>query len=159
MTLPWKSSMTSNVAKTPCVEESERICLSLLAGILEYCRVSCVHQNIFTRKVTDMAFTSDFCNNHSHPLRPCIWCPGTLLFNVPRPCPTRPRIPYCLDVPKSFVSRPQVPSPQTRIPMSPSPCPHPTFIHSPNHFKTPRLYYKFSKEYFYKCPGTANSCS
>lgn len=26
-------------------------------------------------------------------------------------------------------------------------------------FKTPRLYYKFSREYFYKCPGTANSCS
>ena len=24
---------------------------------------------------------------------------------------------------------------------------------------TSRLYYKFSKEYFYKCPGTANSCS
>ena len=25
-------------------------------------RVGCVHQNIFTRKVTDIAFTSDFCN-------------------------------------------------------------------------------------------------
>ena len=26
-------------------------------------------------------------------------------------------------------------------------------------FKTSRLYYKFSKEYFLKCPGTANSYS
>ena len=26
-------------------------------------------------------------------------------------------------------------------------------------FKTSRLYYKFSKEYFSKCPGTVNSCS
>ena len=26
-------------------------------------------------------------------------------------------------------------------------------------FKTSRLYYKFSKEYFYKCPGSTNSCT
>ena len=35
-----------------------------------------------------------------------------------------------LDVLKSLVSRPQVPGPHTRVPMSPSPGPRPTFIHS-----------------------------
>ena len=40
-------------------------------------------------------------------------------FTSLRPRPTRPRIPH-------------VPSPHTRVPMSPSPCPRPTFIHSQN---------------------------
>ena len=62
--------------------------------------VGCLHQNIFTRKVTDIAFTSDFCNNHSHPrpVRPCIriWRPASPSQTFPRPI---------LDVPKSLVSR------------------------------------------------------
>ena len=33
-------------------------------------RMGCLHQNIFTKKVTDIAFTSDFCNNYSHPASP-----------------------------------------------------------------------------------------
>ena len=56
------------------------------------------------------------------PLRPCIWRPPSLSHTSP--CPI-------LDVPKSHVSRPQVPSPHTHVPMSLSPCPRPTFIHSP----------------------------
>ena len=64
----------------------------------------------------DIAFTSDFCDNHSHPVSP-----GSLYLTSPHPI---------LDVLKFLVSRPQVPSPHTRIPMSPSPCPRPTFIHS-----------------------------
>ena len=78
-------------------------------------RVGCLHQNIFTRKVTDTAFTSDFFNNHYRPRVPCV-----PVFEVPRPHPTRPQVP-------SLASQ----SPHTRVPMSPSPCPHPTFIHSP----------------------------
>ena len=74
------------------------------------------HQNIFTRKVTDIAFTCDFCNNHSHPASP-----ASLYLTSPRPI---------VDVLKSLVSRPHVPSPHTRVPMSLSPCPRPTFIHS-----------------------------
>ena len=35
-----------------------------------------------------------------------------------------------LDVPKSLDSRPEVPNPHTCVPMSPSPCPCPTFMHS-----------------------------
>ena len=81
-------------------------------------RVGCLHQNLFTRKVTDITFTSDFCDNHSHPASP-----ASLFLTPPRPI---------LDVLKSRVSRPQVPSPHTRVPMSPSPCPRPTFIHSPS---------------------------
>ena len=57
-----------------------------------------------------------------------------LRLYLPRPRPTRPRVPYVPrpipDVPTSLPSRPQVPSPHTRVPMSPSPCPRPTFIHS-----------------------------
>ena len=49
--------------------------------------------------------------------------PASLSHMSPRPI---------LDVLKSLVSRPHVPSPHTRVPMSPSPCPCPTFIHSPN---------------------------
>ena len=73
-------------------------------------RVGYLHQNIFTRKVTDIVITS----NYSHPASP--------FHTSSRPI---------LDVLKSLVSRPQVPSPHTRVPMSPSPCPRPTFIHSP----------------------------
>ena len=89
-------------------------------------RVGCLHQNIFTRKVTEIAFTSDFCNNYSHPASPTSLylislCPHP---HVPTsPCPI-------LDVLNSLVSHPQVPSPHTCVPMSPSPCPCPTFIHS-----------------------------
>ena len=87
-------------------------------------RVGCLHQNIFTRKVTDIAFTSDFFNNHYRPRVPCV-----PVFEVSAsPSHTCPR--PILDVLKSLVSRPQVPSPHTRVPMSPSPCPRPTFIHS-----------------------------
>ena len=56
--------------------------------------VGCLHQNIFTRKVTDIAFTSDFCDNNSHPVSP-----ASLYLTSPRPK---------LDVLKSLVSRPQV---------------------------------------------------
>ena len=78
--------------------------------------VGCLHQDIFTRKVTDIAFTSDFCNNYSHSASPAF-----LYLTSPRPI---------LDVLKSLVSSAQVPSPHTRVPMSLSPCTRPTFIHS-----------------------------
>ena len=89
-------------------------------------RVGCLHQNIFTRKVTDIAFTSDFFNNHYRPRVPCVpvfevpASPASLFLTSPRPI---------LDVLKSLVSRPQVQSPHTRVLMSPYPCPRPTFIH------------------------------
>ena len=69
--------------------------------------LSCLHQDIFRRKVTDIAFTSDFCNNYSHPASP-----ASLYLTSPRPI---------VDVPKSLnVSRPQVSSCHTRFAMSPS---------------------------------------
>ena len=89
-------------------------------------RVGSLHQNIFTRKVTDIAFTSDFCNQLFTSRVPCV-----PVFDVPAsPSHTSPR--PMLDVLKSLVSRPQVPSPHTRVPMSQSPCPRPTFIHNRN---------------------------
>ena len=52
------------------------------------------------------------------------------VFDIPAsPSHTSPR--PIVDVLKSLVSRPQVASPHTRVPMSLSPCPRPTFIHSP----------------------------
>ena len=54
-----------------------------------------------------------------------------IIFHIPRPlrpCFWRPRVPYLMSSsPSSRVPRSQVP---TRVPMSPSPCPRPTFIHS-----------------------------
>ena len=87
-------------------------------------RVGCLHQNIFTRKVTDIAFTSDFCNNHSHPrpVRPCIWRPASPSQTSPRPI---------LDVRKSLVSRSSLTVTDTRVPVS-SPLlvpARPSFIH------------------------------
>ena len=78
--------------------------------------------------MTDIAFTSDFCDNHSHPASP-----ASRYLTSRRPCPTRPRVPYLMSSsPSSRFPKSQVPSPHTRLPMSPSPCPRPTFIRSQN---------------------------
>ena len=74
-------------------------------------RVGCLHQNIFMRKVTDIAFTSDFCNNYSHPVSP-----ASLYLTSPRPRPSRPGVLNLMSsspssrVPKSRCPRPLVPS-------------------------------------------------
>ena len=73
-------------------------------------RVGCLHQNIFTRKVTDIAFTSDFCNNYSYSASP-----ASLYLTSPRP---RPRVPVP-HVPTSHTWCPQVPrlaSPSSKSP-------------------------------------------
>ena len=67
-------------------------------------RVVCPHQNIFTRKVTHLPPTLAIIIHIPRPLRPCIW---------------RPRFPVT-NVPASHTWCPQVPSPPTRVPMSPS---------------------------------------
>ena len=70
----------------------------------------CLHQDIFTRKVTDIAFTSDFCNNYSHPASPTSLC-----LTSPRPRPTRPRVPYLMSsIPSSRVPKSQVPTHASR---------------------------------------------
>ena len=75
-------------------------------------RVGCLHQNIFTKKVTDIAFTCDFCNNHSHPASP-----ASLYLTSPRPRPTRPRVPYLMSSsPSSRVPKSQVPTHASRCP-------------------------------------------
>ena len=72
----------------------------------------CLHQDIFTRKVTDIAFTSDCCNNYSHPASPTSLC-----LTSPRPRPTRPRVPYLMSTsPSSRVPKSQVPTHASRCP-------------------------------------------
>ena len=85
-------------------------------------RVGRLHQNIFTRKVTDIAFTSYFCNNHSHPA-----FPASLYLTSSRPRPTRPRVPYLMS------SSPSSRVPKSQVPTHASRCPRPTFIHSRCH--------------------------
>ena len=86
--------------------------------------MGCLYQNIFTRKVTDIAFTSDFCNNYSYSVSSAY-----LYLRSPRPRPTRPHVPYLMSSsPLSFVPKSQVLTHASRCP--PSPCPRPTFIHS-----------------------------
>ena len=69
-------------------------------------RVGCLHQ------VTDIAFTSDFCNNYSHPASP-----ASLYLTSPRPRPTRPRVPYLMSSsPSSRVLKSQVPTHASRCP-------------------------------------------
>ena len=87
-------------------------------------KVSCLHQNILTRKVTDIAFSSDFCNNCSHPASPT-----SLYLTSPRPRPTRPRVLYLMS-----------PSPSSRVPESPHTRPDVPVPLSPSHYYTqPRL--------------------
>ena len=69
-------------------------------------RVGCLHQDIFTRKVTDIAFTSNFCNNYSHPASP-----ASMYLTSPRPRPTLPR-PILPHVPYLMSS-----SPLSRVPL------------------------------------------
>ena len=83
-------------------------------------RLSCLHQNIFTRKVTDIAFTSDFCNNYSHPASPT-----SVYLTSPRPRPTRPRVPYLMS------PSPSSSAPESQVPTHAPRCPRPTIIHSP----------------------------
>ena len=69
-------------------------------------RVGCLHQ------VTDIAFTSNFCNNYSHPASP-----ASLYLTSPRPRLTRPRVPYLLfPSPSSRVAKSQVPTHASRCP-------------------------------------------
>ena len=76
-------------------------------------RVGFLHQNIFTRKVTDIAFTSDFCNNHSHPrpVRPCIWRPASPSQTSPRPI-----IPYLMS-PSPSLSHKRCPTHASQCPV------------------------------------------
>ena len=60
------------------------------------------------------AFTSDFCNNHSHPASP-----ASLYLTSPRPRPTRPRVPYLMS------SSPSSRVPKSQVPTHASRCPHP----------------------------------
>ena len=81
-------------------------------GTLRKGRVGCLHRNIFTRKVTDIAFACDFCNNHSHPVSP-----ASMYLTSLRPRPTRPRVPYLMSSsPSSRVPTSQVPTHASRCP-------------------------------------------
>ena len=65
-------------------------------------------------KVSDIAFSSDFCNNHSHPASPT-----SLYLTSPRPRPTRPRVPYLMS------SSPSPRVPKSQVPTHASRCPRP----------------------------------
>ena len=91
-------------------------------------RVGCLHQDIFTRKVTDIAFTSDFCNNYSHSVSP-----ASLYLTSPRPHSTRPRIPYLMSwSPSSRV-------PKSQVPTHASLCPRP-LVPVPLLYTAPKLW-------------------
>ena len=80
-------------------------------------RVGSLHQNIFTRKVTDIAFTSDFCDNHSHPASP-----ASLFLTSSRPRPSRPCVPYLMS------SSPPSRVPKSQAPTHPSRCSRPLLL-------------------------------
>ena len=62
----------------------------------------------------DLAFTSDFCDNHSHHVSP-----ASLYLTSPRPRPTRPRVPYLMS------SSPSSCVPKSQVPTHASLCPRP----------------------------------
>ena len=78
-------------------------------------RVVCLHQNIFTRKVTHLPPTFAIILHIPSPLRPSFW----------RPRPTCPHVPYLMS------SSPSSRVPKSQVPTQASRCPLPTFIHSP----------------------------
>ena len=60
----------------------------------------------------DITFTSDFCDNHSHPASP-----ASLFLTSPCPLPSRPRVPYLMSSsPLSRVPKSQVPTHAFRCP-------------------------------------------
>ena len=89
-------------------------------------RLGCFHQDIVTRKVTDIAFTSDFCNNYSHSASPasCIWRPRVPVPHFPASHTWCPQVP-------SLAS----PSPKSQVPTHASRCPRPLNL-VPVHFYT-----------------------
>ena len=96
----------------------------------------CLHQDIFTRKVTDIAFTSDFCNNYSHPASP-----ASLYLTSPRPRPTRPRVPYLMSSsPSSRVPKSQVPTHASRCPCPLVPVPLLYTAQQPKNYFNPYIY-------------------
>ena len=62
----------------------------------------------------DIAFTSYFCNNSSHPASP-----ASLFLTSPHPCPTCPRVPYLIS------SSPSSRVPKTQVLTQASRCPRP----------------------------------
>ena len=71
-------------------------------------RVGCLHQNIFTRKVTEIAIIAIIIH---------IPRPRVPVFDVPRPRPTRPRVPYLMSPsPSSRVPESQVPTHTSQCP-------------------------------------------
>ena len=98
-------------------------------------KVGCLHQDIFTRKVTDIAFTSNFCNNYSHPASP-----ASMYLTSPRPRPTLPR-PILPHVPYLMSSSPlsRVPKSQVLSPKSPHTRPDAPVPFFPSHFYTQPL--------------------
>ena len=69
-------------------------------------RVGCLHQNIFTRKLTEIAYIAIII----HILRPPL---------PPRPRPTHPRVPYLMSPSLSFRV------PESQVPTHASQCPLP----------------------------------
>ena len=75
-------------------------------------RVVCLHQNIFTRKVTHLPPTFAIILHIPHPLRPCFWRPRVPVPHVLAShtwCPQVPRL--ASPSPKSPHTRPDVPVP------------------------------------------------
>ena len=103
--------------------------------------------NTFSRRRDNVFITLTFEIIINVPRLPIFDVPTSLyVFKVPRPCPTHPRVPYLM-FPSPSSRIPNI-SPHTRVPMSPSPCPRSTFIHSPIKFRIckqnskPQTYYR-----------------
>ena len=81
-------------------------------------RVGFLHQNIFTRKVIEIAIIAIIIHIPSHTSR----VPRVPVFDVPRPRPTRPRVPYLMSPsPSSRVPESQVPHTRPNVSVSLSP--------------------------------------
>ena len=74
------------------------------------------HKMTHFHEERDIAFTSDFCDNHSHPASPV-----SLYLTSPRPRPTRPRVPYLMSSSPSS----RVPSLKSQVPTHASCCSRP----------------------------------
>ena len=89
-------------------------------------RVVCLHQNIFTRKVTHLPPTFAIILHIPSPLRPCFWRPRVPVPHVPTShtwCPQVPRL--ASPSPKSPHRHPDVPFPRLYT----APCnKHPTYV-------------------------------
>ena len=111
ITRQWKSTLTlQHDSQCAYSYYREIFCVNIIRCPMWFWKMESLKTHF--QEERDIVFTSDFCDNHSHPASP-----ASLYLTSPRPRPTRPRVPYLMSSsPSSRVPKSQVPTHASRCP-------------------------------------------